>query len=44
MSGAALVALHYAPHWKLTADPAAKLGVFCDQRRGAQPAGEPSAR
>jgi glycerol uptake facilitator protein len=29
MAGAALMALHYAPHWKLTPDPAAKLGVFC---------------
>ena len=29
MSGAALMALHYGPHWKLTPDPAAKLGVFC---------------
>ncbi len=29
MSGAVLVTLHYAPHWKLTPDPAAKLGVFC---------------
>jgi len=29
MCGATLVALHYAPHWKLTPDPAAKLGVFC---------------
>ena len=29
MGGATLVALHYAPHWKLTPDPAAKLGVFC---------------
>jgi glycerol uptake facilitator protein len=29
MAGAALVVLHYAPHWKLTPDPAAKLGVFC---------------
>ncbi len=29
MCGAALVALHYAPHWKPTPDPAAKLGVFC---------------
>ena len=29
MCGAALVALHYAPHWRLTSDPAAKLGVFC---------------
>jgi glycerol uptake facilitator protein len=29
MGGAALMALHFAPHWKLTPDPAAKLGVFC---------------
>jgi glycerol uptake facilitator protein len=29
MTGAALVTLHYGPHWKLTADPAAKLGIFC---------------
>ena len=29
MGGAALVALHYAPHWRLTPDPAAKLGIFC---------------
>ena len=29
MAGAALMALHYAPHWSLTPDPAAKLGVFC---------------
>jgi glycerol uptake facilitator protein len=27
--GAALMALHYAPHWRLTPDPAAKLGIFC---------------
>jgi glycerol uptake facilitator protein len=27
--GAALMALHYAPHWSITPDPAAKLGVFC---------------
>jgi glycerol uptake facilitator protein len=27
--GAALMALHYAPHWKLTDNPAAKLGIFC---------------
>jgi glycerol uptake facilitator len=33
MCGAALMALHYAPHWKVTPDPAAKLGVFCT--RGA---------
>jgi glycerol uptake facilitator protein len=29
MCGAALMALHYAPHWRLTPDPAAKLGIFC---------------
>lgn len=29
MSGATLVTLHYAPHWRLTPDPVAKLGVFC---------------
>jgi len=29
MCGAALMALHYAPHWKVTPDPAAKLGIFC---------------
>ena len=29
MCGAALVALHYAPHWRHTSDPAAKLTVFC---------------
>jgi glycerol uptake facilitator protein len=28
MSGATLVVLHYGPHWKLTSDPAAKLGIF----------------
>lgn len=27
--GAVLVWLHYLPHWKVTADPDAKLGVFC---------------
>ncbi len=27
--GAVLVWLTYLPHWALTADPAAKLGVFC---------------
>lgn len=27
--GAALVWLHYLPHWKVTEDPALKLGVFC---------------
>jgi len=29
IAGAALMALHYGPHWSLTPDPAAKLGVFC---------------
>ena len=29
MAGAALMTLHYAPHWAATPDPAAKLGVFC---------------
>jgi glycerol uptake facilitator protein len=29
MCGATLMTLHYAPHWRLTPDPAAKLGVFC---------------
>ncbi len=27
--GAALVYLHYLPHWRETHDPGAKLGVFC---------------
>ena len=29
MGGATLVVLHFAPHWKLSSDPAAKLGIFC---------------
>jgi glycerol uptake facilitator protein len=29
MCGSSLMALHYAAHWKLTPDPAAKLGIFC---------------
>jgi glycerol uptake facilitator protein len=29
MCGAVLMALHFAPHWKLTEDAGAKLGVFC---------------
>jgi glycerol uptake facilitator protein len=29
ISGASLMALHYTPHWKLTLDQGAKLGVFC---------------
>jgi glycerol uptake facilitator protein len=29
MCGSALMVLHYAPHWGVTPDPAAKLGIFC---------------
>ena len=29
MCGATLTVLHFGPHWALTPDPAAKLGVFC---------------
>jgi glycerol uptake facilitator protein len=29
MCGATLATLHYAPHWRLTDDPDAKLGIFC---------------
>lgn len=29
MCGAALMALHFGPHWRHTPDQAAKLGVFC---------------
>jgi glycerol uptake facilitator protein len=29
MCGAALMALHYGAHWRVSPDPAAKLGVFC---------------
>jgi glycerol uptake facilitator len=29
VTGATLMTLHYAPHWRLTPDPAAKLGIFC---------------
>jgi len=29
LTGGILVWLTYLPHWKLTADPASKLGVFC---------------
>jgi glycerol uptake facilitator protein len=38
MGGAALVVLHYGPHWKLTPDPAAKLGVFCTNAAVRSPA------
>lgn len=29
MAGSTLMVLHYGPHWKLTPDPATKLGIFC---------------
>jgi glycerol uptake facilitator protein len=29
MCGATLMTLHYGPHWKLSPDPEAKLGIFC---------------
>jgi glycerol uptake facilitator protein len=29
MTGSALMVLHFAPHWSLTPDSAAKLGIFC---------------
>jgi glycerol uptake facilitator protein len=29
MAGSALMTAHYGPHWKLTPDPVAKLGIFC---------------
>jgi glycerol uptake facilitator protein len=38
MGGAALVTLHYGPHWKLTDDPAAKLGIFCTNAAVRNPA------
>jgi glycerol uptake facilitator protein len=38
MAGAALMTLHYAPHWKLTPDPAAKLGIFCTNGAVRNPA------
>jgi len=28
ITGSSLMTLHFAPHWKLTPDPAAKLGIF----------------
>jgi glycerol uptake facilitator protein len=37
MAGAALMTLHYAPHWRLTPDPAAKLGVFCTNAAVSNP-------
>ncbi len=38
MAGAALMALHFAPHWRLTPDPAAKLGVFSTNAAVRSPA------
>jgi glycerol uptake facilitator protein len=38
MGGAALMALHYGPHWRLTPDPAAKLGVFATNAAVHSPA------
>ena len=38
MAGAALMTLHYAPHWKLSPDPAAKLGIFCTNGAVRNPA------
>ena len=35
--GSVLVWLHYLPHWKLTEDPATKLGVFCTAPAVRQP-------
>jgi glycerol uptake facilitator protein len=38
MSGAALMVLHYGPHWKLTDDPASKLGIFSTNAAVRSPA------
>jgi glycerol uptake facilitator protein len=38
MAGAALMALHFGPHWKLTPDPVAKLSVFCTHGAVPNPA------
>ena len=38
MTGAALTALHFGPHWSLTPDPAAKLSVFCTHGAVPNPA------
>ncbi len=37
MAGAALMALHYAPHWRLTPDAEAKLGVFSTNAAVSRP-------
>jgi glycerol uptake facilitator protein len=36
--GASLAALHFGPHWSLTPDPAAKLGVFATHAAVRNPA------
>jgi glycerol uptake facilitator protein len=38
IAGAALVWLHYLPHWRETPDPAAKLACFCTAPAIRQPA------
>jgi glycerol uptake facilitator protein len=38
MAGAALMALHYAPHWALTPGSVDKLGVFCTNAAVRSPA------
>ncbi len=38
MAGAALMALHYAPHWAVTPGPVDKLGVFCTNAAVRSPA------
>jgi glycerol uptake facilitator protein len=37
MAGAVLVVLHYGPHWSLTPDPAAKLGIFATNAAVSHP-------
>jgi len=38
MCGSILMVLHFGPHWSLTPDPAAKLGVFCTNAAVRNPA------
>jgi glycerol uptake facilitator protein len=38
VAGASLAALHYGPHWRLTPDPVAKLGVFATNAAVRNPA------
>ena len=40
MSGAAIMALHYGPHWRLTPGPADKLGIFCTNGAVRNPLGK----